>query len=162
MLFRSFNIEILKSILRNQIEKQKKQQNSVNDAIIMRDGMTKLDITNVNEQLIDKVTRIIKENITDSEFDVEMLCEKVGISRVHLYRKMKEITNQTPHEFVRNIRLKIAGELLKENKQGISYIAYAVGFSNISHFSKSFKAHYGISPKAYSEKNKQDNLIEIE
>jgi AraC-like DNA-binding protein len=80
-----------------------------------------------------------------------MLASEAGISRVHLHRKLKELTNQTTRDFIRNLRLKQAARLLAIGHDNISEISERVGFSNVSIFSRAFKETYGMSPKAYRE-----------
>jgi AraC-like DNA-binding protein len=84
-----------------------------------------------------------------------MLSTEVGISRVHIHRKMKELTNQTTRDFIKNIRLQQAATLMEQNAGlSVSDVAYKVGFSNLSHFSTSFKEKYGLSPKDYMEQHR--------
>ena len=78
-----------------------------------------------------------------------MLASEVGLSRVHVHRKMKQLTNLSTRDFIRNIRLRQAAVLLQEKKLGISDVAYATGFSTLSYFSTQFKETYGVSPKEY-------------
>ena len=80
-----------------------------------------------------------------------MLAACVGLSRVHMHRKLKELTNQSTKNFIRNIRLKQAAILLIKNDLTVSEVAYATGFVSISHFSNSFKEFYGVSPTEYKE-----------
>ncbi len=87
-----------------------------------------------DDSLMERVMEVINENISDSDLSVDMIAQKVGISRVHLHRKMKELTNQTPHSFIRNIRLQQAAKLLKDGKQSITDVMYACGFSNSGQF----------------------------
>jgi AraC-like DNA-binding protein len=95
----------------------------------------------------------MNKNLSDSDFNVEMLCQEVGISRAQLHRKMKEMTGLSTSEFIRNIRLEQAARLLKEQKVNVTQVAYAVGFSNLAHFSTIFRKHFGITPSEYAEKN---------
>lgn len=78
-----------------------------------------------------------------------MLAEEVGLSRAQLHRRLKELTGISSGEFIRNIRLKKAAELLSERKVNISQVAYMVGFSSQTHFSTAFRKFYGISPTEY-------------
>lgn len=78
-----------------------------------------------------------------------MLAEEVGLSRAQLHRRLKELTGISSGEFIRNIRLKKAAELLSERKVNISQVAYMVGFSSQAHFSTAFRKFYGISPTEY-------------
>ena len=82
----------------------------------------------------------------------------IGISRVHLHRKLKELTNQSTRDFIRNIRLKQAAELLSQKHLNITEVAYVVGFNNLVTFSIAFKQIFGVSPKAYMEHHKKEEL----
>ena len=82
-----------------------------------------------------------------------MLGDGIGFSRVHIHRKLKELTGQSARDFIRSIRLEQAGKLLKQKKLTISQVADAVGFASLSHFSVTFREFYGVSPKDYMENN---------
>ena len=86
-----------------------------------------------------------------------MLAEGVGMSRVHMHRKLKELTNQSARDFIRTIRLRQAAELLSNQKLTVSEVAYALGFSNLSHFSNTFREFYGVSPKEFGDNNRKAN-----
>ena len=102
-----------------------------------------------DEIFMNKILKIINENLSNSELSVELLASHVGMSRVHMHRKLKELTSQSAGDFIRGIRLKQAALMLSEKKVTISEVAYAAGFRNVSHFSTSFKDFYGISPSEY-------------
>ena len=78
------------------------------------------------------------------------------MSRVHLYKKLLQITGKTPIEFIRTIRLKRAAQLLRESQLYVSEIAYEVGFNNPKYFSKYFKDEFGVLPSAYQLKEKNN------
>lgn len=80
---------------------------------------------------------------------MEQIAREAGVSRAKLYRKMKELTNQTPHNYIRNLRLQLAAKMLSEKKQSVSEITYACGFTSLSSFSAMFKNMYGVSPLNY-------------
>jgi DNA-binding response OmpR family regulator/two-component sensor histidine kinase len=105
----------------------------------------------VDDRFMQKVVRVINENITNFEFDVGILHERMGMSRMHLSRKLKILTGESPHIFIRNIRLRRASELLLNNAGNITEIAYSVGFSNASAFTKAFRDYFGVPPKKYSK-----------
>ena len=92
---------------------------------------------------------IINNHLDDSDLSIDMIADEVGISRVHLHRKMKELTGQTPHDFIRNIRLKRAATLLAGHGMNVTEVMYACGFSNSTSFSTVFKKFYGMSPRDY-------------
>ena len=88
-----------------------------------------------------------------------MIASEVGISRVHLHRKMKELTGHTPHDFIRSLRLKQAANLLANQKMNIAEVVYACGFSNAASFSTMFKSVYGMSPREYMREQQKKYLI---
>lgn len=109
-------------------------------------------ITSMDEKLIDNAVKYVESNISRSDLSVEELSRELGMSRVHLYKKLLAITGKTPIEFIRVIRLKRAAQLLRESQQNVSEIAYQVGFNNPKYFSKYFKDEFGILPSNYQEK----------
>ena len=105
----------------------------------------------MDDQFMRKFIALIDENYADSAFSIEKGSEKLGLSRVHLYRKVKELSGVTPTEFLRDYRLKKASIMLKQKQGTISEIAYATGFSSPAYFSKCFKAVYTITPSEFME-----------
>lgn len=104
------------------------------------------------ENFLSDIVEIIKNNITNSEFSIDLISEKTGLSRSKLFRKLKGLTNMSPVDLVMKIKLNHASELLKNNKtMRISEVAYASGFNDPKYFSTLFKKFYGKTPKAYSE-----------
>jgi signal transduction histidine kinase/ligand-binding sensor domain-containing protein/DNA-binding response OmpR family regulator len=114
---------------------------------------TNIVITSPDERFLKKAIDVVEANMSDSEMDIEGFAQKVGVSRMQLYRKLHALTDMTVKEFIRHIRLKRATQLLVQQKLNISEIAYAVGFKDLSHFRKCFKREYGMSAKEYIEKN---------
>ena len=96
---------------------------------------------------------IVEENMENDQFSVEDLANEVGMSRVQFYRKIKAITNHSTNHFIRSIRLEKAKELLTDNNYNVTEVAYMVGFSSQSYFTKSFQRHFGISPSTLSKNN---------
>ena len=86
------------------------------------------------------------------ELSVEELSRELGMSRVHLYKKLLQITGKTPIEFIRVIRLKRAAQLLRESQLHVSEVAFEVGFNNPKYFSRYFKDEFGVLPSVYQEK----------
>jgi AraC-like DNA-binding protein len=103
---------------------------------------------------MEKIVSSVNSNYTDCDYGVENLATDVGLSRVQLHRKMKQLTGIAAGEFIRNIRLKQAARLLSENNVNVSQVAYKVGFKSLAHFSSLFKRYYGVNPTAYVDKNK--------
>lgn len=103
-------------------------------------------LPSMERQFLDHVKKIIDEYMDDEQFGVDLLGEKVGLSRTQLHRKLKALINQTPGELIRHIRMERAFELLKNDAGNVSQVAYMVGFSNPANFSTSFLRHFGFSP----------------
>ena len=103
--------------------------------------------------------KVVNGNLDNPELSIEMLTKEVGISRAHLHRKLKELTNQNATTFIRNVRLQQAANLLKEKRHSIIEIARIVGFSRANNFSTAFKELYGITPMEWRE---QHSYIEQE
>lgn len=113
------------------------------------DKVRAVEMKSSDEILMERVMKVVNNHLDNSDLSVEMLAEQVGLSRVQLHRKLKELTGIPASEFIRNIRLKQAALLLKDKKMNISQVAYVVGFTNHTHFSTSFKKFYGVSPTDY-------------
>jgi signal transduction histidine kinase/ligand-binding sensor domain-containing protein/AraC-like DNA-binding protein len=150
-----FNVELLKKRIAGILENRERlEHKSMNEQD--KNPLIKPVVLKSNDQiLLEKIMRIINENIADQDLNVEMLADKVGMSRVHMHRKLKELTNMSARDFIRSIRLKQAADLLSQQKLTVSEVAYALGFSNLSHFSNSFRDFYGVSPKEYGDKNRK-------
>lgn len=114
------------------------------------------DLISPDDRLMQRIMKVLNENISNPELTVDFIAQEVGISRVHLYRKLKEITNQTSKEFVRNIRLTKAAEMLRQKKYSIAELSEAVGYNSPSAFSTAFKELFGVSPSEYARKKDED------
>jgi len=147
-----FHIEVLKKNIFNILHNRETLKNSYGGNQEQKDKIEKIDIKSPDEKLMERVMNEINKNIGNPNFTVEMLATEVGLSRVHLHRKLKELTNQTTRDFIRNVRLQQAAMLLKEKNQNITEISELVGFTSINYFSYAFKELYGVSPSEYKEK----------
>jgi signal transduction histidine kinase/ligand-binding sensor domain-containing protein/AraC-like DNA-binding protein len=112
-------------------------------------GPTEIVVDSSDEKLMNRIVKIMSENISNPDFGVEELGKGVGLSRTHLYRKLKQLTGHTAIEFVRNMRLQRAEQLFKQNKLYVAEVAYMSGFKELSYFRKMFKEYYGMSPQEY-------------
>ncbi|NND31628.1 MAG: response regulator [Saprospiraceae bacterium] len=107
----------------------------------------------VDEDFLAKVLQTIEENMEETSFGVEDLGHAVALSRSQLHRKLKAITDRSPNELIRNLRLERARELLEKKSGTASEVAYRVGFSSLSYFSKCFKDQYGLTPSEVESDN---------
>lgn len=112
-----------------------------------------------DEQFLVKVKEIVHQRLNDSQLGVDALCDEIGMSRTQLYRKISALTGYSINELIRKFRLKRAAQLLEQHWGGVSDIAYEVGFSNLSYFSKCFKEEFGASPSEYSHSKDRDIVL---
>ena len=150
-ILKPFNMDILHRNIINLLTVRRTLRNKFTGNESQNHQIEQIEMQTPDNSLMQRVMEVINENINDSDLSVDMIAQKVGISRVHLHRKMKELTNQTPHSFIRNIRLQQAAKLLKDGKQSITDVMYACGFSNSASFSTMFKNLYGCSPREYMQ-----------
>jgi YesN/AraC family two-component response regulator len=150
-IVKPFNIEILKKTVQNIIKNREILRNNYSGSQHQKDKVRKVDMISSDEKLMKRIMDTINKNIGNPSLSVEMLSHEIGISRVHLHRKLKELTNQSTRDLIRNIRLQQAADLLSEKQLNISEVAFAVGFTNVAHFSNAFKEFYGMPPTTYME-----------
>lgn len=143
-----FNSKHLQIRVRKLIENRRKIRKHYQENVDMNpeqlQGMSGMD-----KQFLSKTKSIIKAHLHEESLSVEMLGKELGMSRVHLYRKMKHLTGMTVSEFIREMRLMKALELLRESKLSIAEVAYQTGFSNPSYFTKCFKERFRQSPSQF-------------
>lgn len=114
-------------------------------------------INQQDQQIIDRATHIILNNIDNQDFSIDHFASEMNISRSSLFTKIKEITGETPKDFIIKTRLKKSIDLLKNsNEESINSISFAVGFSDPSYFIKLFKSHYGVTPGQYKNNLKSE------
>ncbi len=150
-MMKPFNTDILKTRIAKLLEMRRNLEYHFTKEPDIE--MPDIEITSHNDKLMNKINEVLVQNLSDDRLNVTFLCAEVGISRVHLNRKMKEMVNIPAQDYIRIFRLKHAANLLKENKLTVSEVAYAVGFSNPSHFSYRFRTYYGVTPTEFMEKN---------
>ena len=155
-IVKPFNMDILRRTILNLLSVRRTLRNKFEGKEELQGGGKPVELQTPDEMLLAKVTNVVQQNLNDSELSVDMIAQKVGISRVHLHRKMKELTNQTPHIYIRNVRLKAAAQMLADSKQSVIDVMFACGFSNAASFSTMFKNMYGVAPRDYmNEKRKK-------
>lgn len=143
-----FNIIILKGLVRQVLRVRDSMKKHIKRTDISA-GYESIEIDSAEERMFTRINESLQKHIDDSEFGVQELANDVGISRVHLNRKMKEKYGMSPNVFIRSFRLKQAAYLLVHNKVNVSEVAYRVGFSTHSYFSSSFREYFGMSPKEF-------------
>jgi YesN/AraC family two-component response regulator len=113
---------------------------------------TRLIATNAADKtFLHKATALIEENMSDKDVNVEWLASQFLLSRTQLYRKIKALTDQSVHEFVTTIRLNKAAQLLLAGQHTVAEIAFLVGYSDSTSFSRMFQKQFKQTPKKYSQ-----------
>ena len=101
---------------------------------------------NAESKFVEKFRTIIQTNLSNSDLNVEAISSELGISRAQLYRKIKSITGVSPNDIIRKARLKRAERLLETTDKSVSEVAYEVGFSSPSYFTKCYREFFGRTP----------------
>jgi len=109
-------------------------------------------LSQIDRKFLNDFSGIVEGNLGNEKFCIEDICMSIGISRMHLYRKIKALTGMTVNEYIMERRLKKASYLLRHESLNIAQITYSVGFSSPSYFSTAFKAKYGYSPSEYKSR----------
>lgn len=148
-----FNFDVLMIRIRKLIEQQESRKALFHKTIEVTPGS--ITITSLDEALVQKALQCVEENMDNSDYSVENLSRDLGLSRVHLYRKLQSITGQTPIDFIRSIRLKRAAQYLCGSQLNISEIADLTGFNTLKYFNKHFKEEFGMTPTAYRTENRK-------
>jgi AraC-like DNA-binding protein len=150
-----FSFEILESRIHNLISQRERIKKTFQKHFKIEPG--EIGITSLDEKLMNKALATVEQNMSDSEFSVEKLSRELGMSRVHLYKKLTSLTGKTPIEFIRIMRLKRAAQYLGKSQLTVSEIAFEVGFNDPRYFSRYFKAEFGMLPSQYIQMQKEKN-----
>ena len=148
-IVKPFNLDILKRTLLNLVASRNMMRNKMEGKETQEKNVENLEIQTADDKLMEKVMKVINANMNNADLSIDYIAKEVGLSRVHFYRKMKTLTNQSPHNFLRNIRMKQAARLFDDGHQNVNDVMYAVGYNNASSFSVAFKAVYGMAPREY-------------
>ncbi|MFX0558569.1 response regulator [Maribacter sp. CXY002] len=145
-----FNKKLLLSKVNSLISLRKKLQLRYSQEVVLRPK--DIAISSVDERFLEKVQRVLDENLIESSFNSEAFSKAVHMSRMQLHRKLKALTGLTTSEFVRSQRLKLATHLLKQSQINISEVGYAVGFNDHAYFTKCFRETYQCTPSEFVKK----------
>lgn len=145
-----FDIIFLKTKVENLLMLRNTLKQKYSGEMILRPRNITVD--SPDERFLHKTIDVIEQNISDPEFDIVKLSVNVGVSRTQMYRKLAALTDMTVREFIKNIRLKRAAQLLEQNSMNVSEVAFAVGFKDLSHFRKCFRQEFGMSATEYNKR----------
>jgi signal transduction histidine kinase/DNA-binding response OmpR family regulator len=147
-----FSINELHITIDNLINNVRRLRGKFSGMQTQDDKIDNVEMEDNDKRLMEKIVTAVNNNYKDSDYGVEQLSSDVGLSRVQLHRKMKQLTGIAASDFIRNIRLKQAARLLSEKNVNVGQVAYAVGFKSLAHFSTLFKKYYGVTPTEYGTK----------
>jgi signal transduction histidine kinase/ligand-binding sensor domain-containing protein/DNA-binding response OmpR family regulator len=150
-----FNNEFLIASIDNLLRQRKK----LFEALVEKKKTVALSpepvvITSKDEAFLKEVIKVVEEKMADTDFNIDAVAESMAMSHKTFYRKFKSLTGLTPVEFVRDMRLQRAKQLLDAGGYNISEVAYTVGFSNPGYFTTCFKEKYHVSPSDYAKTKK--------
>ena len=154
-IVKPFNMDILRRTIVNLIHTHQTLQLKYGRNDQLEELVDDIKMKSPDDKLLERVMNVINKNLGNADLSINNIADEVGISRVHLHRKMKELTGQTPHDFIRNIRMKKAANLLAGGNMNVSEVMYACGFSNAASFSTVFKKMYGMSPRDYMNEHQK-------
>jgi signal transduction histidine kinase/ligand-binding sensor domain-containing protein/DNA-binding response OmpR family regulator len=153
-MFKPFSITVLRMRIQNLLNVRKEIIEKFKHGTSL--FFTDERVEDKDRELLQSAINVILENITNENLNAEFIAKKLLISRSLVYLKIEAVSGQTVNEFIRNIRLKKSLRLLAQNKRSITEIAYEVGFSSQSYYTRSFTKLFGVSPKDYILQDKKD------
>lgn len=153
-LTKPFSTEELKIRIANLIRVRKKLAEKYSERIVIFPDTN--EERSLDEKFLSKAFQLVENQLSDFSLTVEKLADDIGLSRKQLFRKIKALTGLSPIEFIRDIRLKKAADMIRQKSDTVSQIGYASGFSDPSYFAKCFKKKFGMTPSEFSEKGHAD------
>jgi signal transduction histidine kinase/ligand-binding sensor domain-containing protein/DNA-binding response OmpR family regulator len=157
-----FDMELLDLKIKNILNHREEMRKRFNREVTLQPS--EVTVTSTDEIFLQKAIEIVEKHMTNTEFSVELFVKEMALSRSNLYLKIKELTGFSSSEFIRNIRLKRAMQLLEQSDLTVKEIMYMTGFNTASYFSKCFKKQFGEIPSKYIkhidlETNSDNTLI---
>lgn len=156
-LTKPFSTEELLARIGNLIRQRKQLAERFREKILVLASPS--NESSMEEKFLHKVRSVVEIYLSDFTFTVEKLAEETGLSRTQLLRKLKALTGLSPNEFIKDMRLKRAADMIRQKADTVTQIGYAVGFNDQSYFTKCFKKQFGIPPSEFLPQAKQDNNI---
>jgi signal transduction histidine kinase/ligand-binding sensor domain-containing protein/DNA-binding response OmpR family regulator len=152
-----FSITLLKARIENLLNLRKKlhqlYQSQFDSTSFIKIKSQPANLTNKDEMFMKKVISIIEDNMENSDFNIDELSHQNNMSRSVFYNKIKSLTGLSPIEFIKDIKMQRAAQMILSGEYLIKEISYMVGISDVKHFRESFKAKYGVSPTEYKSKS---------
>ena len=150
-LTKPFQLEELLVRVKNLLEGRKKLREQFGKTLTLEPQA--IAVTSTDERFLQKALAIVEANMDNSDFDVETFGREIGMSRAHLHRKLKALTDQSPSELIRTLRIKRAASLLRQHHGNVSEVAMMTGFGSLNYFTKCFRQQYGKTPSEYARED---------
>jgi signal transduction histidine kinase/ligand-binding sensor domain-containing protein/DNA-binding response OmpR family regulator len=154
-LSKPFELKVLDAKIANLVRNRKTKTETFKSNFEL--NISSMEFASLDEKFLESAVAVIEEHLSEPEFDLDMFSGKLHMSKSSLYRKIKSLTHLSPVEFTKNIRLKHACQMLKNQKGNISDIAYSVGFADPKYFTSCFKAEFGMTPTEFLKKSKDED-----
>ncbi len=148
-----FDLEELLATAASLIANRQRVRGKFSGVQEQKDAVKPIELKGNDAQLMEKIMKVVNDRLSDSDFNVEALAADVGLSRVQLHRRVKEMTGITIGEFIRNLRMQQAARLFEQGDITVSQVTYAVGMVNPNHFAAAFKKYFGVTPSEYMAKH---------
>lgn len=145
-----FNLDLLRHKISNLISSKEKLREHSRKEVLLKDNQ--VNSGSSDHRFLQRFSDYLRLNIADPELSISKAGHDLGLSRVHLYRKVKAVSGKSPIEFIRDFRLSVAAKLLEQNNLNVNEICDEVGFQDLGYFRKCFKQKYGVTPKDYASK----------
>lgn len=156
-LAKPFTVDELEGMISGILSTRSKLKGKYSGSQESVDKIVAPKVKGVDERLMDKINQYINDNLSEATMNVDALSEYVGISRSQLHRRMKDIVGVAPSDYIRNVKLRKACEMLSHGDVDIAQVAYSLGFNAQSHFSTLFKRYTGMTPSEYRTMGKTPN-----
>lgn len=115
-----------------------------------------VEVVTADDKFMQKLYKVVENNIENPDLNIDKFCEEINMSSANLYRKIKAVTNLSPLEYVKSVRMQLASKMLKETDLSVTEISEKVGFNSLIHFSATFRKHFGFSPTKYVQNEKKN------
>ena len=149
-----FSVPYFRARIRNLLEQRERLQELYRSQLLVAKPEfepKKPELGSQDDLFMSKVMQHLEENMRNSDFSIEDIAESTGVSRTVFFKKIKGLTGLAPVEFVRDIRIQRAGQLLETGRFSIKETAYRIGISDMSYFRRCFRQRFGMNPAEYKE-----------
>ena len=150
-LTKPFQLDELQARIRNLIRQRQQLRERFSRHLTVQPA--DVTVTSADERFLQRALALVEKNMSNSDFDVDVFSREMALSRTQLYRKLSALTDQAPTDFIRQMRLRRAADLLRQQHGNVSEIALQVGFNSLNYFTRCFREEFGQTPSEYAKGN---------